>query len=200
MAFSESADCLERLDIVILDAGVYRVNMEFNPSTGHGEDLQTNHLSTILLVLLFARTFRAQAKRLSGATPGRIVIVSSDIAGWAKFPQRDAEPLLPALDHTTQDMVERYGVSKFLGQLFVSELVKIVPSSTVIINMVKAGFCYGSGLARDVSGTLFGAIFFIFSHIVGHSPAVGARALIDAAVRKGQESRGHYVEGGKLRP
>lgn len=97
-------------------------------------------------------------------------------------------------------MAERYGVSKFLTQLFLCELVKKVPSSTVIINTVNPGFCHGSGLARDVNGTFFGAIFFIFSHIVSHSSAVGARALVDAAVKKGQESHGNYVEGGKLRP
>lgn len=95
---------------------------------------------------------------------------------------------------------ERYGASKLLAQHFLSELVKTVPSSAVVINTVNPGFCYRSGLARDVSGTVFGAIFFILSHAVGHSSAVGARALVDTAVKKSQESHGHYVEGGKLRP
>lgn len=202
IAFAARADSLERLDIVILNAGVFRVKMEFNPSTGHEEDLQTNYLSTMLLVLLFTRTFKTRTDRSSAPTPGRIVIVSSDTAGWAKFTQRNSDSLLVALDNRTKkwDMAEQYGVSKLLGQLFVSELVKIVPPSTAVINMVNPGFCYGSGLARDIDGTLFGAVFFIISHIVGHSSAVGARALIDAAVKKGQESHGIYVEGGKLRP
>lgn len=202
LAFSERAGSLGRLNIVILNAGVYRTKMQFNPSTGHEEDLQTNYLSTILLVLLFVRIFKTQRNSETVPTPGRIVVVSSDTAGWAKFPQRAADPLLPALDDKTAkwDMAERYGVSKLLAQLFLSELVKTVPSSTVVINTVNPGFCYGSGLARDVSGTVFGAIFFILSHVVGHSSAVGARALVDAAVKKSQESHGHYVEGGKLRP
>lgn len=202
IAFAARADSLERLDIIILNAGVFRVKMAFNPSTGHEEDLQTNYLSTMLLVLLFTRTFKAQIERSSVPTPGRIVIVSSDTAGWAKFTQRNSDPLLPALDDKTQkwNMAEQYGISKLLGQLFISELAKTVPPSTVVINTVNPGFCYGSGLARDVDGTLFGAIFSIMSRIVGHSPAVGARALIDAAVMKGEESHGNYVEGGKLRP
>lgn len=200
--FSQHADSLERLDIVILNAGVFRVKREFNPSTGHEEDLQTNYLSTMLLVLLLTRTFKSKMERFSTPTPGRIVVVSSDTAGWVKFTQKNADPLLPALNDKTQkwDMNEQYGVSKLLGQLFISELVKIVPHSTVVINTVNPGFCYGSGLARDVDGTLFGAVFFLLSRIVGHSPAIGARALIDAAGKKGKESHGHYVEGGKLRP
>lgn len=176
--------------------------MHFNPSTGHEEDLQTNYLSTVLLVLSFVRIFKNQRDSASVPTPGRIVVVSSDTAGWAKFPQRAADPLLPALDDKTAkwDMAERYSVSKLLAQLFLSELVKTVPSSSVVINAVNPGFCYGSGLARDANGTVLGAIFFILFHVVGHSSAIGARALVDAAVKKGQESHGHYVEGGRLRP
>lgn len=202
LEFDERAGSLKRLDFVILNAGVYRTKMHFNASTGHEEDLQTNYLSTVLLVLLFVCIFKDQRNSAQVPISGRVVVVSSDVAGWAKFPQRAADPLLPALDDKTAewDMAERYGVSKLLTQLFLSELVKTVPSSTVTINTVNPGFCYGSGLARDVNGTVFGAIFFILSHTVGHLSTVGARALVDAAVEKGQESHGHYVEGGKLRP
>lgn len=202
VAFSAQADSLGRLDIVILNAGVYRVKMEFSPTTGHEEDPQTNYLSTMLLTLLCTRSFKTRSERSSEPTPGRFIIVSSDTAGWAKFPQKNADPLLPALDNKTRpwDSAEKYVVSKLLGQLFISELVNVVPPSTVIINMVNPGFWYGSGLACDVFGTLFDAIFLVISRIIGHSSAFGARELIDAAVKKGQESHGHYVEGGKLRP
>lgn len=57
--FAEKENALQQLDIVILNAGVYRVNIELNPSTGH-EDVQTNYLSTILLVLLFIRIFKSK--------------------------------------------------------------------------------------------------------------------------------------------
>ncbi|KAK7723952.1 hypothetical protein SLS64_000285 [Diaporthe eres] len=201
-AFAERANTLQRLDIVILNAGVYRVNMQLNHSTGHEEDVQTNYLSTILLVLLFIRLFKL--KRDSGllSTAGRVVIVTSDLAAFAKFPERHADPLLPALDEKPQkwDMAERYSTSKLLVQLFLSELVKVVPSSTVIINAANPGFCYGTSLARDANGTLLGLIVFIMSHIIGHAPAIGARAVVDAAVKKGRESHGQYVEAGKLRP
>lgn len=198
--FAKRASGLQRVDIVILNAGVYRVNMEFNPSTGHEEDVQTNYLSTILLALLCVGIFKSKQDSGAISTPGRLVIVSSDTAGWAEFPERSADPLLPALDERPAkwDMAERYGTPKLLAQLFLSELVKVVPSSSVIINAANPGFSYGSGLARDADGTVLGLIVFIMSRIVGHSAAIGARALVDAAVKKGEESHGQYVEGGKL--
>lgn len=202
MDFTKKTSALQRLDIVILNAGVYRISMKLNPSTGHEEDIQTNYLSTILLVLLFIRVFKS--KRDSGALsiPGRIVIVTSDLAAFAKFPERQADPLLPAFDEepAAWDMTERYSTSKLLVQLFLSELIKVVPSSAVVINAANPGFCYGTGLARDAHGTLLGLVVFVMSHIIGHSPAIGARAVVDAAVNQGQESHGQYVEGGKLRP
>lgn len=203
--FAMRASGLQRVDIVILNAGpggVYRVNMGFNPSTGHEEDVQTNYVSTILLALLCVGIFKSKQDSGAISTPGRLVIVSSDTAGWAKFPERSADPLLPALDERPAkwDMAERYGTSKLLAQLFLSELVKVVPSSSVIISAANPGFSYGSGLARDAGGIVLGLIVFIMSRIVGHSAAIGARALVDAAVKKGEESHGQYVEGGKLRP
>lgn len=201
-SFAERANSLRRLDIVILNAGVYRVNMQFNPSTGHEEDVQINFLSTVLLALVFIRVFKS--KRHSGelSKAGRIVIVTSDLAAFAKFPERHADPLLPALDQKPEkwDMAERYSTSKLLVQLFLSELIKAVPSSAVVINAANPGFCYGTSLARDANGTILGLIVFVMSHIIGHSPGIGARAIVDAAVKKGQDSHGQYVEGGKLRP
>lgn len=123
--------------------------------------------------------------------------MTSDLAAFAKFPERGADPLLPALDKkpVKWDMAERYSTSKLLVQLFLSELTKVVPSSDVVINAANPGFCYGTSLSRDADGTLLGFIVFLMSHIIGHSPAIGARAVIDAAVKKGQESHGQYVEG-----
>lgn len=201
-AFAERANTLQRLDIVILNAGVYRINRQLNHSTGHEEDIQTNYISTILLVLLFVRVFKLKQDSGMLSTAGRIVIVTSDLAAFAKFPERHADPLLPALDEKPKnwDMAERYSTSKLLVQLFLSKLTKVVPSSTVIIKAANPGFCYGTSLARDANGTLLGLIVFLMSHIIGHAPAIGARAVVDAAVKKESDSHGQYVEAGKLRP
>lgn len=85
LAFAERAGSLKRLDFVILNAGVYRTRMHFNASTGHEEDLQTNYLSTVLLVLLFVGIFKDQRHSAPVPMPGRIVIVSSDVASRPSF-------------------------------------------------------------------------------------------------------------------
>ncbi|KAI0116552.1 NAD(P)-binding protein [Nemania sp. FL0031] len=187
-----------RLDIAILNAGVNRASFSLNPATGHEEDIQTNYLSSILLLLLLVGVYKraASAASASHLPPGRIVLASSDTAAWAKFAERDKQPLLPVFDDKNAkfDKFERYAVSKLLGQLFLAELVKHVPSSLAIVNCANPGLC-SSGLQREL-----GLSTTIPTRILGRSPAIGARALLHAAVKQDETSHGQYVEDGKLRP
>jgi NAD(P)-dependent dehydrogenase (short-subunit alcohol dehydrogenase family) len=75
--FAERASSLERLDIAVLSAGVYKVNMTFNAATGYEEDVQVNYLSTALLTILLLPVLKAKK---SGTAPGRLTIISSDTA------------------------------------------------------------------------------------------------------------------------
>ncbi|KAI0200234.1 hypothetical protein F4808DRAFT_430100 [Astrocystis sublimbata] len=187
-----------RLDIAILNAGVTRASFSTNPATGHEEDIQTNYLSSALLLLLLLDLFKQAASitNVPPANPGRIVLVSSDTAAWAKFAERDKDPLLPAFDDKTvrYEKFERYAVSKLLGQLFISELAKRVPPSLAIVNCANPGLC-ASGLQREL-----GLSVSLPTRLIGRSPVVGARALIHAAVVQDAMSHGQYVEDGKLRP
>ncbi|ROW18108.1 hypothetical protein VPNG_00184 [Cytospora leucostoma] len=203
-AFADRAAALDaRPDIVVLNAGVLRVHPTFNPSTGHDEDVQTNFLSTVLLLVLLLRTIKA--KPSSAATPPvpHVSIVSTVNAHWARFPERDADPLLPAFDVEDPpgwDMLERYGASKLLVLLFLSELVRRVPDALAVINAPTPGLCHGSRLARDAAGTVLGFVFGIYMRLVGNACHLGARTVTFAAVRAGPESQGQYIENGKLRP
>lgn len=201
-SFATRAGQLEHLDLVILNAGIYRINLTINPSTGNEEDVQTNYLSTVLLTLLLLPAL--QAKKRSPTTPGRLTIVSSDTAGMTKFVERDADPLLAALKDTSGkykwDMQERYGTTKLLGQLFLGELAKQVPPSVAIVNAGSPGLCSGSGLARDAAGTFLRFPLAIYFGIFGRKPAVGAHVILDAALKKGEESHGEVVEFDKIRP
>lgn len=214
-AFAERAAATldHRPDIVILNAGVLRVNPTINPSTGHDEDVQTNFLSTILLLLLLLKTIKnkpSAAKDTSSSSPGTvqpatISIVSTVNAHWAKFPERDADPLLPSFDIKNPpnwDMQERYGASKLLVLLFLSELLRKIPNidQLAIINAPTPGMCHGSRLARDAAGTTLGFVFGIYMRLVGNSCDTGARTITFAAVKAGPESQGQYLENGKLRP
>ncbi|KAI1075565.1 hypothetical protein F5B20DRAFT_379308 [Whalleya microplaca] len=196
-SFAKRANTLERLDIAVLNAGRFHVAEVFNPSTGFEEDVQINYLSTVLLTVLLL-----PALKKSGAQPGRLTVVLSDMAAWAKFKERDSRPLLAAFKKPAAkwDMAERYSTSKLLGQFFLTELSKHVPSSVAIIDSVNPGFCYGSGLQRDGKGTLLGFLFSIYTHIIGRPSHLGGRSIVDAAVRHGEAAHGQYVEDGIIRP
>ncbi|KAG8164066.1 hypothetical protein KVR01_005984 [Diaporthe batatas] len=201
-AFAARAGQLEHLDIAILNAGIYRIKMTINPSTGNEEDIQTNFLSTFLLAILLLPTL--QAKKRSPTEPGRLTIVSSDTAGMTHFVERDADPLLAALKDTSGkwkwDMQERYGTSKLLGQMFLAELATRVPPSEVIINAGSPGLCSGSGLARDAAGTFLRFPLAVYFGLLGRKPGVGAHVILDAALKKGEDSHGEVIEFDKIRP
>ncbi|KAF1965435.1 NAD(P)-binding protein [Bimuria novae-zelandiae CBS 107.79] len=119
--FVNRARELPFLDIAILNAGLYNVHESFS-STGYEEDIHINYLSNLLLTLLLLPVMKK-----SGSDSGRIVLVSSDQAAWAKFEERRSKPLLPTFKRKMKDwdMAERYGTSKFLGLLFVTELARL---------------------------------------------------------------------------
>ncbi|KAI5867517.1 retinol dehydrogenase 12 [Durotheca rogersii] len=197
--FVVKTQTLDRLDIVVHNAGVVKVEQEINRSTGHDEVIQVNYLSTALLTILLLPVLKEKNSRQK---PGRLVIVSSDVASWAQFKEKTSNPLLPAFD-TNQffDGQDRYYTSKLLGQIFLSELERHVPSSGgVVVNCANPGLCYGSGLNRDSNGTGAGLIFGAFKRVVGRSCAAGAWSLTNAAVKHGEESHCKYIEEGKLQP
>ncbi|KAI1394176.1 NAD(P)-binding protein [Hypoxylon trugodes] len=198
VAFARRAGELNpRLDITILNAGVNRDSFVRNSTTGHEEDLQTNYLSTVLLTLLLLRVFknRKSVTDVPKASPGRIVIVSSDMAAWAKFNERNKEPLLKAFDDEAKwDKYDRYGTTKLLGQLFVTELAKRISPSLAVVNCTNPGLCYGSTLSSEL-----GRFTHVFVRLVGRPAAAGALTLVHAAT-KDESSHGQYVEDGEIRP
>ncbi|KAI0379648.1 hypothetical protein F5Y04DRAFT_290239 [Hypomontagnella monticulosa] len=195
--FVKRTDDLTNLDIVVLNAGVYR--FEFGLSAGHEEDIKVNYLSTMLLAMLILPILKA--KKL-GTRPGRLVVVTSDVAAWCTFKERHSIPLLPAFDMRTKqfDPHERYAVSKLLGQIFLKELAQRVPPSAVVVSCVTPGFCRGSQLGRDTVGTIFGYFFKTLQWLIGRSTSEGASVVVDAVVRHGEEAHGKYLQDGKITP
>ncbi|RDL37303.1 NAD(P)-binding protein [Venustampulla echinocandica] len=197
--FAERASTLEHLDIAMLNAGVYKLELTINPKTGFEEVVQVNYLSTALLTLLLLPIMNTKK---SGTAPGRITIVSSDTAAWAKFLEKKSDPLLKAFktNELKWNFQERYSTSKLLGQLFLFQLAKHVAPSAVTVDAVNPGFCYGSGLQRDGNGTALGFIVRVFTRILGRPITIGARPLTAAAVKFGHEVHGQYVEDCRIRP
>ncbi|KAI0159864.1 retinol dehydrogenase 12 [Hypoxylon sp. FL1284] len=180
-AFAERARGIERLDIAVLNSGVSKQFFDLTPSTGHEESIQSIKTST--------------------DQPNRLVIVSSDTASWAGFKEKDSVPLIPALDKKEKfSLTDCYPTSKLLGQLFVTELTKRVPSSVATITMPNPGWCYGTGLGHVPGGTIGERIVSVPKRILGRTASMGARVVTDAAVQHGQEAHGQYIEDCKIQP
>ena len=85
-----------RVAIVILNAEVGRMN--FNPVhlTSHEETMQVNYLSAMLLVLLLLPILKIKVP--TGSPPVPLTIVSAALTLAAKFPNKNANPLLSSFD------------------------------------------------------------------------------------------------------
>ncbi|KAJ9615339.1 hypothetical protein H2200_001414 [Cladophialophora chaetospira] len=187
---------LSRLDIVILNAGVFKFKFAKVPDTGHEEIIQVNYLSTALLAILLLPVLRSKSPADSA---GRLTIINSALAFTAKFKTKDKTPLLPSFDDTKNfDGQDYYGVSKLLGQMFLWKLMDYVSAEDVVVNMVDPGAIGGTDLGRDMPG---GMVVFakLFGLITRNLPD-GAASYVDASVVRGPESHGAFMMGWEITP
>lgn len=77
LAFGKRAGALRRLDIAILNAGVFKFEWSTSSSTEIETDLQVNHLSTSLLSLLLLPTLQKTSR--SSGSPTRLTFTSSEV-------------------------------------------------------------------------------------------------------------------------
>lgn len=154
--FVARCDTLPRLDFAILNAGVVKFEHEANKYTGHEETIQINVLSTALLASLLLPVIAGK----KSSDPGKITIVGSETAEWARFKEKSKTPVLPQLDRADgYDGTERYYLSKLLLEYYLIEAAKRIDPSKVILNIVNPGFCYGS-------------VSFTYSRTLLHSPDI----------------------------
>lgn len=193
--FVQRCDTLSRLDFAVLNAGVVKLRYENNPTTNHEETIQVNYLSTCLLASLLLLVVDAKS---SGV--GKITIVGSEVAEWAAFPQKKNDPVLPSLDSPEgYDPGERYYVSKLLPEFYVKKAAKRVDPNRIILNIVNPGFCYGSGLHRELPFPL-NLLFGGYKRLVGRTCEVGSRPIVNAAVVQGKGSHGEYFSDNGITP
>ncbi|KAF2494351.1 short-chain dehydrogenase/reductase family protein [Lophium mytilinum] len=197
-AFARRVDNqLSRIDIVVLNAGTLRLFYSSVKSTSHEECLQVNYLSTMLLTVLLIPILKG--KRAPGQ-PAHLTIVSAALTLAAKFANREANPLLPALDDPKQfDRQETYNTSKLLAHFFLWNLVDCVSPEDVIVNLADPAWCKGTELARDVKGVVKIGIK-MFGALTGRTQKVGASCFVDAVVNKGKESHGCFLMSWQIHP
>jgi len=193
IALSKRAASLDRLDYVLLSAGVKQMRYETS-HTGHETNVQINHLATSLLSLLLLPTLQRTAQ-IAGK-PSRLTIVSSEGHFWIPFKERTASNILERMDEkeTFGPNMQRYYTTKLLNVLWTRELASRFQEKGVIINTLNPGFCH-SGLHRHINENT--AIFNIFLWLFGWTTKQGGHCLADALVEH-EDSHGLYISDQKV--
>lgn len=198
-AFAERART-RTVDIAVLNAGIFNQTFELSSAnpTSYVESVQVNVLSNTLLSILLLPVLQPKSP---SQPPSRLVVVSSDAAGFAKFKERENQPLLPSLNSPENfNGWERYCTSKLLGQLAISELAKRVDPSATIITLPNPGLIYGTRLGQLSEPNIVDKIGNVIRRIFGRHVSVGTRTITAAAVKFDTKAHGQYVEDGKLEP
>ncbi|KAF2137385.1 uncharacterized protein K452DRAFT_291634 [Aplosporella prunicola CBS 121167] len=192
-AFAARAASLERLDVALLNAGV--ATEVFTLAEGHERTVMVNVLGTFLLALLLLPKLQSTATAFpDAAAPPHLTIVSSEVHGWAKFPERHSPSILAALDNpATKTMNERYPTSKLLEVLVIREIAPRLTASApgVVLNMLNPGLCH-SELGRDS-----GIGLYLMKAVLARTTEVGSRTLVAGTVA-GRASHGKYMTDGQV--
>jgi NAD(P)-dependent dehydrogenase (short-subunit alcohol dehydrogenase family) len=197
VSFAERTKSLEHLDIVILSVGIFPASRTSNERTKHDEMIQVNYLSTALLTILLLPICKAK----KGSQPARITVVSSEVSAWTSFKERNERPLLSALDKPGNiNLLDRMMVSKLLGQLFLTRLTKLVPTTVAIINSASPGGLHDTGFGNEHEKGVIAAIVKSVQRRMYYTSAVGSRTVVDAAVRHGKETHGEFFSFQKMVP
>ncbi|KAI0804473.1 short-chain dehydrogenase/reductase SDR [Xylaria sp. FL0064] len=209
LAFASLARSLDRLDLVLLNAGLKLTTRRVAPETGHEMHVQVNHLGTALLSLLLLAPLRRTThtvRRDTGLGPARLSITSSSVYAWVSPHEvlseetETAGGLLGWLDEPASfDKPEpggggRYSLSKLLGVLWARELADHVSDSDVVINIFNPGYCMSDFHRADpvaASGSL-GSYF-------AWTAQQGGYHLTDAVVMH-PESHGMWLSEQQIRP
>jgi len=197
-AFAQKCNSLDRLDVVLANAGVLRNT--FEAAEGTEITIVVNVIGTFLLALNLFPILRR-----SGANTGqtsRLVITSSIVHENAKFEERNESSIFEAFKKDKKSyLADRYNTSKLLEVFLVRSVAAAMQKSPhaaqpVILNNVNPGLCH-SELDRKLEGIssymLTGA-----KAVLARTTEVGGRTLVHSAAA-GAESHGQYMSETKVK-
>ena len=186
LEFCRRAKKLDRLDLVILNAGIKPIEFRISP-TGYESTLQVNHLATSLLSLLLLPVLKRTAQ--AEAQASRMVVVSSEVHFWTPFEERHAADMLESMNHQGSWAVPwRYNTTKLFNVLWSRELAERTRAREVVINTVNPGLCW-TQLHRDDLTTAM----WLFRCLFARSTIQGGYTIVDAAVGQSADSHGAYL-------
>ncbi|KAJ6006240.1 short-chain dehydrogenase/reductase [Penicillium sp. IBT 35674x] len=134
-AFAMRMEEVDRLDTVLLNAGMY--THEFYLADGYESHLTVNVINTVFLAFLLLPT-------LSFVSLDRHVMFG--LPEW-----KEEKPFDFLSDEKRAKMQERYMISKLMLILLVREMAAHVKESYVIVNTFTPGYCE-SGLIDNIAG------------------------------------------------
>ncbi|KAF4963965.1 hypothetical protein FSARC_8067 [Fusarium sarcochroum] len=191
-AFASGCNSLERLDVVVENAGVLRNTYE--ESEGTEISIKVNVIGTFLLALSLFPVLRKSYERIDRVS--RLVITSSSVHYNAKFRERHEPSIFDALKENNESYLnDRYNVSKLLEVMLVRSISAAMregphAAEPIILNTVHPGLCE-SELDKDVEG-LPRYLLKLAKTLVARKTEVGARTLVHSAAA-GEESHGQYM-------
>lgn len=190
--FAKRAQGLERLDILVENAGI--VTFNFSMMEDNESSITTNVVSPILHSLLLLPKLRETGAKFN--TLPRLVFVTSFVHWMTQFPEREEEKIFEALaDEKKARMDDRYNLSKLLEMYAVQEIAEQITASSkkgkVVVNHSNPGWVVTEVMREWTGLKLF--IFKIFRTIFARSTEVGSRTTVNAA-EGGEETHGQFLD------
>ncbi|KAK3935414.1 hypothetical protein QBC46DRAFT_298100 [Diplogelasinospora grovesii] len=181
------------LDMAILSAAVANPAWKTtSPKDGkvHEEMFQVNYLSTALLAILLLPVLRAR----EGKGPGRLTIVTSNLAITSQFTNRNANPFIPSFDEPpkngwgAQEGMDRYSTTKTLTLMLTQKLGELVSPDQVVVNTVDPGTVAGTAMSNRFPAWV--KVVHSVIQLAARTVEEGAWTYLDAVAVKGKESHG----------
>lgn len=208
VAFSQRVKELDRIDTIVLNAGVDLVSYRKNAPEGYEMTMMVNVIGTFLLATLMVPILRQSSTYNKLSEPPRISIVGSAVHFFAKYElilkaAGSGEGILRYLSDearwTGKITEDRYYLSKGCVQMLVQHLARLITASgkpPVIVHAVQPGYCRTNLFNESTS---FGSRIAL--RLIGWDAEVGGRALVAGAIGKegGEKSHGGYMSEGHLR-
>ncbi|KAL3471260.1 hypothetical protein BJX99DRAFT_250590 [Aspergillus californicus] len=189
-AFVKRTQDLQRIDFVILNAGVATGSFRLSESTNHEETFQVNYLSTVLLTFLLLPILK---EKHAPGKPARITMVGTGTAQTAHFAEINETPLFAAFNNPKYWAIpERYNTAKLLLLMFIHKLRAYVAAEDVVVNVADPGLVKNSGMDRHAPAFLK-LTFTIMRALFARSVPAGAWTLADAAVVKPDSTHGSWI-------
>lgn len=182
-----------RVDIAVLNAGLWNRDFTLSSEEGWEETLQVNTLSTTLLALLLLPKLRDS---VSESGPAHLTVVSSQQfvrVKAASLQTDDDDNLLQHLNDPSQFAgPKQYGVSKLLLEYMLKRTAERVRHENgtlpVVINTVSPGLC-ASSLGRTYDTFAQRCVVWLLYRLFARTAEQGSRSLVSATYQ-GVESHG----------